>query len=183
VGRINPTYVTGIYLRGDILRETGDPAGAVRELEKVLEQDPHNVYALSSLVQSHLQSGDLAAARKAFDGFGEQSRTNFVARLVGCVLVAAEGKHTEARQAADAQTLAYAEVTPYVTIMAAEHFAQMNEPEKALEWLERAVQNGDERAEWFLRNRMLANLRDHPRFQQIIESIRFQRQQRQKKSS
>ena len=41
----------------------------------------------------------------------------------------------------------------------------------ALEWLERAVRNGDERIEWFRREPLFANLRSHARFQQILESV------------
>jgi hypothetical protein len=37
---------------------------------------------------------------------------------------------------------------------------------------------GDERAEWFQRDPLLENIRDEPRFKQILESIAFRRQQR-----
>jgi hypothetical protein len=39
---------------------------------------------------------------------------------------------------------------------------------------------GDERAEWFQRDPLLANIRDEPRFKQILESIAFRRQSRSK---
>jgi len=44
--------------------------------------------------------------------------------------------------------------------------------------LDRAVRGGDERAEYFRRDPLLANVRTHPRFQQILESITYRRQQR-----
>ena len=56
--------------------------------------------------------------------------------------------------------------------------AVLNEPSKALDWLDQAVRSGDERAEWFRRDPLLANVRNEPRFQQILESIAYRRQQR-----
>ena len=57
-------------------------------------------------------------------------------------------------------------------------YAVLGEKAKSLEWLERAVRAGDERAEWFQRDPLLANVRREPRFQQILDSIAFHRQQR-----
>jgi len=54
----------------------------------------------------------------------------------------------------------------------------LGEKEQALEWLERGVRNGDERTEWFQRNPHLANIRQEPRFKQILESIAYRREQR-----
>ena len=62
---------------------------------------------------------------------------------------------------------------------AAEVYAVLGEKDKALEWLERGVRNGDDRVEWFQLDPLLANVRDHPRFKQILESIAYRRQQRQ----
>ncbi len=60
----------------------------------------------------------------------------------------------------------------------AEFYAVTGDTSQALAWLERAVSNGDERVEWFRRDPLLANLRNLPRFQQILESTAYRRQQR-----
>ena len=52
------------------------------------------------------------------------------------------------------------------------------EAAKALDWLDRAVRNGDERAEWFRRDPRLAGIRGQPRFKQILDSIEYRRRQR-----
>jgi hypothetical protein len=41
-----------------------------------------------------------------------------------------------------------------------------------LDWLERAVRQGDDRADWFERNPALANFRGEPRFRQIHDSLK-----------
>ena len=78
----------------------------------------------------------------------------------------------------DGEVLKYAATVPYLTSMVAQFYSVLKETSKALDWLDRALRNGDERAEWFLRDPLLANIRDHPRFKQILESIAFRRQQR-----
>ena len=56
----------------------------------------------------------------------------------------------------------------------------LGETSKALDWLDRAVRNGDERAEWFRRDPLLASIRQQPRFQQILDSIAYRQKQRLK---
>jgi hypothetical protein len=64
------------------------------------------------------------------------------------------------------------------TLDAAEVYALTGETAKAVEWIERAIRNGDERAQWFRRNPRLASIRTDPRFQQIVSSVEARRQQR-----
>jgi len=45
------------------------------------------------------------------------------------------------------------------------------DPDTALSWLEAAIRGGDHRKSWFLVDPQLANVRLHPRFQQILGSI------------
>jgi hypothetical protein len=68
------------------------------------------------------------------------------------------------------------------TLAGVEFYAVRGEKEPALDWLARAVRNGDERAEWFKRDPLLASIRGQPRFDQILASIDFRRQQRPKRN-
>jgi len=77
----------------------------------------------------------------------------------------------------DAEVLKYGEFVYYTSVVA-EFYAVLGEKTKALDWLERGVRVGDERADWFQRDPLLANVRDEPRFRQILDSIRHRRQQR-----
>jgi len=43
---------------------------------------------------------------------------------------------------------------------------------EALDWLDLAVRNGDEREVWLRQDALLASLRDEPRFGLILETIR-----------
>jgi len=61
---------------------------------------------------------------------------------------------------------------------AAEVYAVLGETDKAIEWLDRAMRRGDDRAAWLRIDPLLANVRQHPRFKQILNSMEFRRQQR-----
>ena len=78
----------------------------------------------------------------------------------------------------DDEVLKWEALLAYLTSEVADFYAVLGESSKALDWLDRAVRGGDERLEWFRRDPLLASIRDHPRFQQIMESIAYRRQQR-----
>lgn len=165
----------------EIFNLEGDPSGAVRELEKILEQDPRNSYAIQKIARIFIDINDLPQARLRLEGLPEAGRKSFDARLTWAILLALEGKTAEARAAMDEECLKFAALAPNSALSPAEFFAVIGEPQKALDWLEKAVRIGDERAEWFRRDRLLASLRELPRFKQIEDSIAYRRARREKK--
>jgi tetratricopeptide (TPR) repeat protein len=162
----------------EALREQGETAAAIREYEKIFEQDPQNIHHVG-LARTHLHLGNTAAAREAMGRVKAADRSNFVVRIVWAVLLAKEGQRAKAQREMDEEVLKYAALVPFLTAVASEYYALMGERDMAVEWLDRAVRNGDERLEWFQRDPLLAGIREHPRFKQILESIAFQRKQRQ----
>lgn len=163
---------------GGILLIKGDQAEAIREFDKILEQDPRNLYALLRIAAVYLELNDLPSARRSLEALPAAGQKNFSAELTWAILLALEGKIPEAKKIVDEDTLKYAAMVPPVTLSAAQLFAVRGDHQTALDWLERAVRNGDERIEWFQRSRLLASLRDLPRFKQIRDSVILRRQQR-----
>jgi tetratricopeptide (TPR) repeat protein len=161
-----------------MLREQGDTAGAIREQERILEQDPGNLLSLLDLARAYIDSGDLPKARQALERVRSQYRQNYGLRLHWSLLSALEGKRAEAFEEMDAGVQKYAGAQIFGPLLAAEFYAVMGEMDKALDWLDRAVRMGDDRGEWFRRDPLLANLRNHPRFQQILASVAYRRTQR-----
>ncbi|MCI0355267.1 MAG: tetratricopeptide repeat protein, partial [Acidobacteria bacterium] len=175
----DPLFFVARMNYADLLRIQGDSAGAVREVEKVFEQDPQNVYGIQILTRVYLDTGNLAQARQTLDRARRQDRANLLLRLSGwSLLLALEGKRAAALKEMDGEVLKYAAAVPGSTANAAEFYAILGDEAKALDWLERAVRNGDERDQWFRRDPLLANVRNHPRFQQILASIADRRQRR-----
>jgi tetratricopeptide (TPR) repeat protein len=135
---------------GEILRTQGDTADAIREQGKILEQAPENLYGVWYLSRAYLDAREMVKAR----GILERGRTfapkNHLVHLGWALLLALEGKREEALKAMD---------------------------EEALDWLDRAVRNGDDRADWFRRDPLLANIHRQARFGQIVDSISYRRKQ------
>ena len=150
---------------------------SMREAEKVLEQDPESLGALTSLARVHLDSGDVKKATAIMTRAGEEQNRNYLARLGVAMSYAFEGQRTQALQALDAELLEFAEAHVLGSVAVAEVFAVLDEKDSAVEWLARGVRGGDERLEWLRRDPLLANIRQHSRFKQILESIAYRRQQ------
>jgi len=166
---------------GDTLRLMGDTAGAIREQEKILEQSPENVFAQHYLSIAHMGAGDLANARRTLERVRPEDRQRFLIRMPLALLLALEGRREEASKEMDEELLKWGAADILMTLYVAEFYAVMRDAPKALEWLDRSVRSGDGRASWFRRDPLLANIRDHPRFQQILESVEYRRQQRARK--
>jgi serine/threonine protein kinase/Tfp pilus assembly protein PilF len=165
-------------LLGMLLHESGDSAAAVREFVGVLDQDTQNHFALKELAHGHLEIGDTRTARTFLERIRKGDRQNYRVRLAWALLYAREGKRRDALREMDTELLKYAEVNPNITLEAAEFYALLGEKSQALDWLEKAVRNGDERVEWFRRNPLLESIRNEFRFKALLDSIAFRRQQK-----
>jgi serine/threonine protein kinase/Flp pilus assembly protein TadD len=166
-----------MYL-GDLLREQGDTAGAVREESRILEQESSNVAALGVLAQAYLDSGDLRQARQVLERASDEGRKGYRIRPAWALLLALEQKREEALREMDADVQLYAGAHVFGPLRAAEFYAVMGDSAKALEWLDRGVRMGDDREDWIRRDPHLASLRSQPRFQEMLASVAYRRKQR-----
>ena len=174
----DPLFFPARMCLGDILRLEGDIDGAIREQGKLLEQDPRNIYAAQKLARAYIDRNDLPAARRRLESLSSDEQQGFEIKLTWALLLALEGKTQEALARMDEESLKYVALAPGSTSVAAEFYAIMGDPQISLDWLEKAVRNGDERDAWFRRDPLLAKVRDLPRFRQILDSIEFRRKSR-----
>lgn len=173
-----PLFWPARYVMGEILRERGKTAEAVRTFDVVLEQDPHNSTVLVCLARAYLDAGDLPKARQTLARLRLQDAPNFRVRMAKAQLHALEGNRALALKEMDQEVLKYADLQPFAALDAAEVYAVLGETDKAIEWLERTMRKGDGRTHWLRIDPLLTNLRQHPRFAQILNSIEFRRQRR-----
>jgi len=174
----DPLFFPARMMLGEILRMEGDIDGATRELGKILEQDPRNIYAASKLARAYIDRNDIPGARRTLENLSPDERQGFEIRLTWALVLALEGKTKEALKKMDEESLKFGALAPWSTSVVADFYAIKGDSQKSLDWLERAVRNGDERDAWFRRDPLLAKIRDLPRFQQIIDSIDFRRKSR-----
>ncbi len=171
----DPLFFPARMMLGDILRVEGDIDGAIREQRKILEQDPRNIYAAQKLARAYIDRNDLPGARRTLEGLSPDEQQGFEIRLAWALLLALEGKTKQALEKMDSESLKFGELAVWSTSVVAEFYAVLGDSQKSLDWLEKAVRNGDERDAWFRRDPLLSNIRDLPRFRQIIGSIEFRR--------
>jgi Tfp pilus assembly protein PilF len=175
----DPLYYAARMNVGDNQRQMGDPAGCLAEQEKVLEQDPKNWYALALKAMAYLDAGNAPKAREALEAARALEPQNYLGRVLWALLLAVEGRRADAMQAMDAEVLKYGELINAASLVA-EFYSVLGDRAKAVEWLDRAVRAGDERADWFERDPLLVNIRQEPRFRQIVDGIRYRQEQRRK---
>ena len=169
-----PLFFPARVTLGNVLRQMGDHEGALRELEKTLDQDPRLPGGLLYSALAHMNAGRLTESRKMLDRLRPEDRPKYDARLVLALQLALEGDRAAALRELDLDVLKYAELVSF-TSWAAEVYAVAGEKQKALDWLDRAVRLGDNRAEWFERDSLLANIRNEPGFREIVAAIRRRR--------
>jgi tetratricopeptide (TPR) repeat protein len=174
----DPLFFPARMTLGEILRVEGDIDGAIREQGKILEQDPRNIYAAQKLARAYIDRNDFPGARRTLENLSPDDQQGFEIKLTWALLLALEGKAKEALEKMDDESLKFGALAVWSTSVVAEFYAVMGDSQKSLDWLEKAVRNGDERDVWFRRDPLLSNIRDLPRFRQIIGSIEFRRKSR-----
>ncbi len=165
-------------LMAEMRRTEGDAAGAIREHQKVLEQAPTNITAIALLSYAYVDNGEVNKAHELLESHRAMFANNFVWRLAWACTLAAEGRRAEAIAAMDETTLKLASAICNFTLQTADFYARIGDQQRALEWIERAVRNGDERTGWFRRKPAFAALRDNPEFIRIVESVEARRRRR-----
>ena len=174
----DPLFIPARANFGENLRLMGDPAASIREQTRALEQDPRNLAFVTPVLSlAQMNAGDLAGARRTLERVRGEQPQNYLFRLLWALQLALEGKREEALVQMHPEVLKYGELVP-VALYTAEFYAVLGEKSRSIDWLDRAVRAGDERVEWFERDPLLANIREEPRFRQILESIRARRAQR-----
>ncbi len=177
-----PLFWPARYLLGELLREQGKTDEAMRAFEAVLELDPQNSTVLRCLAGAYLDAGDLPKARETLERLRPQDALNFRVRMAKAQLYALEGKRALALKEMDEEVLKYADLQPFAALDAAEVYAVLGETDRAVEWLDRTMRKGDGRVDWLRIDPLLANVRQQPRFEQILNSMEFRRQRRRLES-
>jgi Tfp pilus assembly protein PilF len=170
-----PLFGAARMFLSNALREEGDVRGAISEMEKVLEQAPENISAITSLALFYLDTGDVDRARQVLEDKRAVFAGNYLWRQARALVLAIEGKRQEATETMDEETLKFGAAAFPSTLNVAEFYAVMGDTSKALEWVERAVRNGDERTAWFRKSPRLVSLHNDARFERILASVESRR--------
>ena len=167
-----PVFAAARIILAEILLDQGRFGEARREIDKVFELDAANVGAIRAMARLAIYENDTARARALLEPLDPASNPNYRVKLVWALLLAREGAADAALAALDPQTREYARVAMFAPSQVAEICALAGRATEALDWLDLAVRNGDEREAWLRQDPLLTSLRDEPRFGLILETIR-----------
>lgn len=156
---------------GEMLRTKGDTAGAIHLLERTLQQGSRHMTPAFYLTLAYLDAGQMDAARNLLLRMRPEFEKNFLWRHAWAILLAAEGKHDQASEFMDEETLRFARFAWTAWSPTADYYALQGDKAKALEWLQFAVSRGDERAFYFRRDPRLSSLRGDSRFQLLLHAV------------
>jgi DNA-binding winged helix-turn-helix (wHTH) protein len=163
-----------LMFMGEMLRTKGDTAGAIHLLERTLQQGPRHMTPAFYLTLAYLDAGQLDSARALLLRMRPEFEKNFLWRHAWAILLAAEGKHDQASEFMDEETLKFARFAWTAWSPTADFYALQGDKAKALEWLQFAVSRGDERAFYFRRDPRLSSLRDDVRFKLLLHDLELQ---------
>ncbi|MGI8467650.1 MAG: protein kinase domain-containing protein [Pyrinomonadaceae bacterium] len=172
LARLDPVArVVAAYNRARIFLYQGLYDEALRELDEGAKSEPNHpllrIFRSSVLLYQHKEDEaikiveDVLANNPKMDGI----------RPLYAMYLAHVGRSDEARaQLTDeARNLAKADHDmAYWMTMAS---AQLGEKDEAFFWLERAIKLGNENKPWFENDKMIASLRDDPRFVELMHKI------------
>lgn len=173
----DPLFQPARNVLTEILLTEGDVLGALRHARTLAEQAPNGMTGVHSLSSVYMANRELDKARKLLEETRARLGKNYHWRLAWALLLALENKREEALRAMDPETLKWVDADFFVTLHAAEFYAVLGNPSKAVEWLDHAVRRGDERVEWFRKDPRLASIRNDPGFQRIVGSLQARRKQ------
>ena len=121
---------------GELLREQGDADGAIREQQRVLEQDPKNVYARVALARAYIDLRKLKEARTALEPARKDNSQHYTLRQTWALLLALEGKKADALREMDPDLQTYSEIQIFGPSLAADFYAVMGDSDRSLMWLD-----------------------------------------------
>jgi len=174
---LDPTSFDAYYFYARSSFEAGDLEKAVQLFEKAHRSRPedYQATALRALTLHELHREDDAReadeqAVNLVNKYLELNPNEARAYSLGANSLARLGEREHSRQWSE-QSVALAPNDPVILYNAACNLAQLGEPDRALDRLERSIESGVAVGDWIKHDPDFENLRDHPRFQAIVKRI------------
>ena len=174
---LDPTSFDAYYFYARSSFEAGDLEKAVQLFEKAHRSRPedYQATALRALTLHELHREDDAReadeqAVNLVNKYLELNPNEARAYSLGANSLARLGEREHSRQWSE-QSVALAPNDPVILYNAACNLAQLGEPDRALDRLERSIESGVAVGDWIKHDPDFENLRDHPRFQTIVKRI------------
>jgi eukaryotic-like serine/threonine-protein kinase len=172
LARLDPmARVVAAYNRARVFLYQGMYNEALRELDRGAKVEPN--HPLLRIFRSSVlfYQGHEEEAIETMRGVLEQIPKMDGIRPLYAIYLGAYGRHEEARAQLTDEARNLAKADHDMAYWMASAYTQLGEKDEAFYWLERAIRLGNENKPWFENDKLLAPLREDPRFNELMSKI------------
>jgi serine/threonine protein kinase/tetratricopeptide (TPR) repeat protein len=164
-------FVVVSYNRALIFLYKAKREDAMRELDRAASVEPNNPLLRTFRAVTMYYSGQVEAAADLLREVLEANPNLHGVRPFLAMCLSAQGQHEAARAELNEDVKRNASVDPDIAYALASVFALEGARDEAFEWLNRSVALGNENKPLFEHDPNLAELRDEPRFAELLKRI------------
>ncbi|HKZ76856.1 MAG TPA: protein kinase [Pyrinomonadaceae bacterium] len=171
--RLNPAELVVVsYNRARIQMYQGKYEEALRELERGAAMEPDHPLIKTFRARVLYYRGEVEAATRLLQQVLERHPKMDGIRPILAICLSAQGKHTEANEQLTDHVREVAKADHDIAYWLASAYLLQGRQVEAFKWLERAIRLGNENYLWFESDANWADLRDDPRFLELVAPIK-----------
>jgi tetratricopeptide (TPR) repeat protein len=180
MARLNPAdRVVAGYHRARIFMYQGRYEEALRELDQGAEVEPDNLMVKTFRARVLYYRGDVDAATQIIEEVLKRNPMMDGVRTILATCLSTQGKHELASQQLTSRVKTAAAADHDVSYWLASAYLLQGRQVKALEWLESAINLGNENYLWFESDPNWSDLHADPRFQELMQRVKTSLQKRE----
>ncbi|MCH6559624.1 protein kinase, partial [candidate division KSB1 bacterium] len=168
---IDPLFWSAHHKKAVILCMQGKNEESLRILNEILNLYPTNVFLLLDKAWAQMMLDRLSGARATLNKAKDATPHNFRVKIAEALLLALENKTDESTKLMTPELLQYATNEPFQTWWPRQISTQLGELEKAILWIERQIEFGNENYPFLVRDPFINKIRDLPRFSDILKEL------------
>ena len=176
--RLNPgERVLASYNRARIFMYQGEYAEAFRELDQGAALEPEHPLILVFRARVLYYKGEIDEAVKILQLVLQRHPQIDGVRPILAICLSSQGQHTKANEQLTPKVRQVAEADYDISYWLASAYLLQGRQVEALRWLETAISLGNENYKWFESDPNWADMHEDPRFVELMNRIKSQREQ------
>ncbi len=176
--RLNPgERVLASYNRGRIFMYQGLYPDAMRELDQGAALEPEHPMIKVFRARVLYYQGEIDAAVQVLQQVLQRHPQMDGMRPILAICMSAQGQHTKANEQLTPKVRQVAEADYDISYWLASAYLLQGRQVEALRWLETAISLGNENFPWFQSDQNWADMHEDPRFIELMNRIKSQREQ------
>lgn len=163
--------VISSYNKARIYVYKGEYEKALKELEKGEELEPNHPLVRVFKGAILYYQGKETEGLKIIESVLRDNPQMDGLKPLYSIFLANQGRKEEAKAQFTERAISLAKADHDIAYWMGSANAQLGNKDEAFKWLERAIKLGNENKPWFLTDKMIAPLRDDPRFEELMRKI------------